>query len=419
MNRFFYSLLLYLVLPFVPLKLLWRGIKQPEYRQHWLERFGSYSQTCDKSTIWLHCVSVGETRAAAPLINALLKQYPNYQLLLSHTTPTGRATSEQLFGDKVQRVYLPYDVPFAVRGFLNQFKPALGMLMETELWFNLIAGCQAKNIPLLLINARLSEKSARGYAKLGGLIEHGLQGFAAIAAQTEQDAMRLKQLGASHVNVVGNLKFEVHPPEDAEAQGQKLRELFGVSRPVLLAASTREGEESIILKTICSLQIPHLLTVIVPRHPQRFDEVEALFQQRQLAYQRRSKLQKTVDDSTHFILGDTMGELFSYYASADICLIGGSILPLGGQNLIEAMRMAKPVLIGEHTFNFIEVTERAIAQNAAWRVNTAAEMQQAIKTLFENPQKQKDMGKAGLALCVSSQGATAKTLEMIETHLVS
>jgi 3-deoxy-D-manno-octulosonic-acid transferase len=413
MNRFFYSFLLYLALPFVPVKLLWRGIKQTEYRQHWGERFGFYHLPTDKPVIWLHCVSVGETRAAAPLINALLKEYPNYQLLLTHTTPTGRATSEQLFGNKVQRVYLPYDLPFAVHGFLKHFKPALGMLMETELWFNLIAACKAQNMPLLLINARLSEKSARGYAKLGGLVSEGLHTFSAIAAQTEQDAERLKQLGAINISVVGNLKFEVHPPEDAELQGKHLRDLFGSHRPVFLAASTREGEERIILDVIASLNIPHLLTIIVPRHPQRFNEVEALLKHHQLPYQRRSALIQTAEEATQFILGDSMGELFSYYASADVCLIGGSVLPYGSQNLIEAMRMAKPVLIGAHTFNFKEVTERAIAQQAAWRVNNPQEMQSAIQYLLENPQKQLEMGQAGLALCMASQGATEASLAII------
>jgi 3-deoxy-D-manno-octulosonic-acid transferase len=417
MNRFFYSLLLYLVLPFVPLKLLWRGIKQPEYRQHWRERLGFYTLAVKTPVIWLHCVSVGETRAAAPLIKALLKKYPSHQLLLTHTTPTGRTTSEQLFGDSVKRVYLPYDLPFAVKGFLKHFKPALGMLMETELWFNLISGCKAQNIPLLLINARLSEKSARGYTKLGNLVSEGLQGFSAIASQTEQDAERLKQLGASHVSVVGNLKFEVHPPEDAAVKGQVLRDLFGSSRPIFLAASTREGEESIILDALANLKIPHLLTVIVPRHPQRFNEVEALLQQRNLPYQRRSTLKEIARADTPFILGDSMGELFSYYASADICLVGGSVLPYGGQNLIEAMRMAKPVLIGEHTFNFKEVTERAIAKCACWRVNNPKEMRKAIQTLVDNPQKQLEMGQAGLALCMASQGATKKTLTIIATYL--
>lgn len=413
MNRFFYSLILYFVLPFVPLKLLWRGINQAEYRQHWRERFGFYAIPTNKPVIWLHCVSVGETRAAAPLINALLQQYPNHQILITHTTPTGRTTSEQLFGASVQRVYLPYDLPFAVTGFLNHFKPVIGVLMETELWFNLIASCKQKNIPLTLVNARLSEKSATGYAKLGKIVCQGLQSLSAIAAQTAQDAARFQQLGANKISIVGNLKFEVQPPNDATTQGKQLRAMFGAERPVFLAASTREGEENLILDAIADLPIPNLLTVIVPRHPQRFNEVEALLQQRQLRYQRRSALQETVAADIDYILGDSMGELFSYYASADICLVGGSMLPYGGQNLIEAMRMAKPVLIGAYTFNFKEVSELAVAQCAAWRVKDAQGIKNAIQSLVDNPQRQQAMGAAGLALCEASQGATQRTLSII------
>ncbi len=417
MNRFLYSLLLYLALPFVALRLLWRAVNQPEYRQHWMERFGFYDALATKPVIWLHCVSVGETHAAAPLVNALLNQYPHYQLLLTHTTPTGRAASAQMFGNRVMRVYIPYDVTFAVNRFLGHFKPALGLLMETELWFNLIAGCSAQKIPLLLLNARLSEKSALGYKKLGSLSRNGLQSLSAIAAQTPLDGKRLIKLGAHNINVVGNLKFDVHPPANALVQGQKLRDLFGHHRPVLLVASTRKGEENVILEAILALKISKLLTVIVPRHPQRFDEVESLFKQRRLSYERRSQLDKTVDDHTQFILGDSMGELFSYYASADVCLVGGSILPFGGQNLIEAMRMGKPVIIGEHTFNFKEVSERAVELGAAWQVKTPEEMQYAIKTLFEHQNKQSAMGKAGLALCLASQGATEKTLHMMSAFI--
>lgn len=417
MNRFIYMLLLYVALPFVPLKLLWRGIKQPEYRQHWAERFGFYPQIVNKPIIWLHCVSVGETRAAAPLINALLKQYPNHQILLSHTTPTGRATSEQLFGDKVHRVYLPYDLPFAVNGFLNHFKPVIGVLMETELWFNLIASCKQQKIPLLLANARLSEKSANGYAKLGKLVRDGLQSLTAIAVQTMQDATRLEQLGALNVQVMGNVKFDVAPPEDAAAQGKQLRQLLGESRPVFVAASTREGEENIVLDAISHTNIPHLLTVIVPRHPQRFNEVEALLKQRGLRYQKRSTLEQIVDKQTQVFLGDSMGELFSYYACADVCLVGGSLLPFGGQNLIEPMRMGKPVLIGEHTFNFKEVANLAVAQCAAWRVQDAQALSFAVLTLIQNPQKQAEMGEKGLALCMASQGATQKALALINQHI--
>lgn len=417
MNRIFYSILLYLVLPFVPLKLLLRGMKQPAYRQHWRERFGFYPLPSSKPVIWLHCVSVGETRAATPLVHALLNQYPHHQILLTHTTPTGRATSEQLFGDKVQRVYLPYDLPFAVRRFLRHFKPVVGVLMETELWFNLIAGSKRQNIPLLLVNARLSEKSAQGYAKLGHLVNTGLQNLSAIAAQTAQDAARLTQLGANNVQVVGNLKFDVIPPHDVLQQGRQMRGLWGASRPVFIAASTREGEEAIILEAITAAKIPNLLTVIVPRHPQRFNEVETLMQQRGLRYQKRSALKQTVENETQWVLGDSMGELFTYYASADICLVGGSLLPFGGQNLIEAMRVGKPVLVGEHTFNFKEVSALAVAQCAAWRVADAQALTAAVQTLLAAPHKQVEMGAKGLALCEASQGATQATLNIISQYI--
>lgn len=426
-----YKFLLYLLLPFTLLKLLWRARKQPKYLQHWAERYGFYQRISiesnnnashkpghkpgHKPVIWLHCVSVGETRAAAPLVKALLQQYPNHQILLTHTTPTGRATSEQLFGDSIQRVYLPYDVPFAVHGFLNHFKPAIGVLMETELWFNLIAACKQEGVPLLLVNARLSEKSASGYAKVGKLVRQGLQNLADIAAQTSADAERLKQLGAQNISVAGNLKFEVMPPENAFIAGQQLRALLGNDRTVFLAASTREDEEAIILNAI--VKMSNLLTVIVPRHPQRFNEVEALLQARGIQYQKRSGLQKVANKNTQVILGDTMGELFTYYASADICLVGGSLLPYGGQNLIEAMRMGKPVLIGAHTYNFKEVSALAVAQGAALRVNDATEIKQAIQSLLEKPQKQTEMGAAGLAICMASQGATEKTLAMIVRNI--
>ncbi|MES2636825.1 MAG: 3-deoxy-D-manno-octulosonic acid transferase, partial [Pseudomonadota bacterium] len=369
MNRFFYSALLYLVLPFVPFKLWWRGIKQPAYRQFWQERFGFYPKKSVKSVIWLHCVSVGETRAAEPLIRALLKQYPNHQILLSHTTPTGRETSEQLFADSVMRVYLPYDLPFAVSRFLKHFQPKIGLLMETELWFNLIAACKKREIPLLLLNARLSEKSANGYSKLGHLVSNGLQSLDAVAAQTVDDAARLQKLGATNVTVSGNLKFDVKPPADAVENGLQLRHLFnaGNDRIIFLAASTREGEEALILEAIKDLYLQkvNFLTVIVPRHPQRFDEVEALIKRAGFYYQRRSELTTPVNSAVEIILGDSMGELFSYYAACDFTFVGGSLLNFGGQNLIEAATMGKPILIGKHTYNFAEASKNALSAGAA------------------------------------------------------
>ena len=421
MTRTVYTFLLYLLLPFTPIKLLWRGRKQPEYLQHWRERYGFYSVLISKPVIWLHCVSVGETRAAAPLVKALLQQYPNHQILLTHTTPTGRATSEQLFGDSIIRVYLPYDVPFAASRFLNHFKPAIGVLMETELWFNLIAGCKQQNIPLLLVNARLSEKSAVGYAKLGRLVSEGLQSLSAIAAQTQEDAERLQNLATKHssgnISVAGNLKFDVQPPKDALAQGQSMRTLLGTNRAVFLTASSREGEEAMILDAIANINVPNLLTVIVPRHPQRFNEVEALLQQRGLAYQKRSTLNQLVDNKTKYILGDSMGELFTYYAACDLALIGGSLLPFGGQNLIEAAVMGKPILIGPHTYNFADVTKNGMLAGAVIQIKDTAELREKIEYLLNNKTICEQMGEAGLRFSQSSTGATVKVMQLIIAHL--
>ncbi len=414
MPRFLYSLLLFIVLPFVPLKLWWRGIKQPAYRQHWLERFGFYDVKPEKPIIWLHCVSVGETHAAVPLIKALKQAYPKYQILLSHTTPTGRSASEQVFADDVLRVYLPYDLPFAVRRFLNHFQPKIGLLMETELWFNLIAACKNSEIPLLLLNARLSERSAAGYAKLGTLALNGLSSLTAIGAQTIDDAKRLAALGASNITVTGNLKFDVKPPADSKKQGEQLRQLFGDSRPIFLAASTREGEEALILDAMRDLNV---LTVIVPRHPQRFDTVAQLLKQRDIAFVRRSTLTEPISAPVQVILGDSMGELYRYYAACDFTFIGGSLLHFGGQNLIEAAVMGKPILIGEHTFNFAAATVSAIENGAAIRVHHVSDLREQIQTLSQDEARSKQMSKAALAYSQSATGATEKMLIMIAPYL--
>ncbi|WP_047534991.1 lipid IV(A) 3-deoxy-D-manno-octulosonic acid transferase [Methylotenera sp. N17] len=411
-----YTLLLYLALPFVPLKLLWRGIKQPEYLQHWAERFGFYSTQSRKPIIWIHCVSVGETRAAAPLVNILLTQYPQYQLLLTHTTPTGRATSEQLFGDHILRVYLPYDVPFAVNRFVKHFKPKLGLIMETELWFNLIDACDRHQVPQLLLNARLSEKSAKGYVQLGRLVQNGLSKFALIAAQSNEDEARFKLLGAPHTMVAGNLKFDVTAPAESEVLGQQLRALFGNTRTVFVAASTREGEEPLILDAIANLP---LLTVIVPRHPQRFDEVEQLLKSRHIPYIRRSQLTTTLTEDIQVVLGDSMGELYTYYAASDFAFIGGSLLKYGGQNLIEAASMGKPILIGKYTYNFAEATKGAVQSGAATQVRDVDNLRAKIQFLIDNPSKREKMGLAALDFSKASTGTTVRMMHLIGQYLQS
>ncbi len=413
MPRWLYTLLLNLLIPFALLKLWWRGRKQPEYRRNIPERFGIYKTPApDAPVIWLHAVSVGETRAAAPLVERLLQRYPDHRVLLTHATPTGRATGEQLFGDRVVRAYLPYDLPEAMGYFLEHYKPRVGLLLETELWFNLIDACDKRRIPLLLVNARLSEKSARGYARLGDLTRKGLQQLKAIAAQTDADAERLRALGAPGVLVTGNLKFDVTPPADAVPRGTSMRQTFGAARPVFLAASTREGEEALVLDAVRSLDIPGLLTVIVPRHPQRFDEVAQLLTKRGLAYVRRSS-NAPVPESCPVVLGDSMGEMHAYYATCDVAFIGGSLLPHGGQNLIEACAMGKPVLVGSHTYNFAEAVQSAMGAGAALQVEDVAGLAQAVDRLFVDTDYRNDMAAKSLAFGRSQGGAAEKLMGLL------
>ncbi len=407
--RIFYTLGLWLLLPYIFFHLLWRARKQPEYLKHIAERFGFYSTYSNKPVIWLHTVSVGETRAAASLVQRMRETYPDHQMLLTHTTPTGRAASKQLYGGDVLRVYLPYDYPFAVVRFLNHFRPRIGILLETEIWFNLIHACHAAEVPLLLLNARLSEKSAQGYARVARLTRNALGEFAAIAAQTTDDAARLTALGADNVSVMGNLKFDIEPPPTMLELGKELRRQFGAERKVFLAASTREGEEALLLDALKQIDMPHLLTVIVPRHPQRFDEVAALLTRYGIRFQRRSENRPVAPD-TQVMLGDSMGEMFAYYAACDLAFIGGSLLPFGGQNLIEACAVGKPVLIGPHTYNFAQASQLAVASGAALRVQDAMELTQTLQNLLSNPVRMAEIGDAGLRFVNANRGATEHAL---------
>lgn len=415
MPHFLYNLLLLLLLPFIPLRLLWRARRQPEYLRHLGERFGFCPIQPERPVIWLHAVSVGETRAAAPLVEALLARHPDHQILLTHMTPTGRAAGEQLFGDRVLRAYLPYDYPFAARRFLRHVRPRIALFMETELWPNLIAACRAAGTPAWLINARLSEQSAARYRRFGALSRALFGSLAGVLAQTEADALRLRALGAKNVAVSGNLKFDVAPPEAAVELGRALRARFG-PRPVLLAASTREGEEALLLDALDACSVPGLLFVIVPRHPQRFDEVAALLDRRGLKFQRRSTNDAIAPD-TRVVLGDSMGEMFAYYAACDLAYVGGSLLPLGGQNLIEACALGVPVLVGPYTFNFAQATEDAIAAGAALRVGDAAGLMHTAAELLGDDARRAQMGAAARAFAAAHRGATGRTLQVLEQVL--
>ena len=415
-NRAAYTALLYGLLPFLPLRLAWRARKQPEYLQHIGERFGFYNAKPTKPIIWLHAVSVGETRAAAPLIKLFQQRNPHYQILLTHMTPTGRATSEELWGDGILRCYLPYDYPYAVRRFLRHFQPRLGILLETELWPNLIAICHAQKVPLALVNARLSARSARGYARFPALAGDALNKLALIAPQTKADGDRLQSLFSGHVTVMGNVKFDNDVAASQIDLGKQLRVQFGVNRPVWLAASTRDGEEKLLLDGLNNIRTPNALAVIVPRHPQRFNEVAALLKANNIAFQRRSE-NAAIAPATRVVLGDSMGEMFAYYAASDVAFIGGSLLPLGGQNLIEACAVGTPVLIGPHTFNFAEATDQAIACGAAERVVDCSDLAQKIDQLLAAPTSRKAMAEAGLTFTAAHRGASARAYALVSSLL--
>jgi 3-deoxy-D-manno-octulosonic-acid transferase len=416
MARFLYNLALLLLFPYVWVHLFLRSRKQPEYLEHVGERFGRYpsprpSPRGGEGVIWLHAVSVGETRAAAPIVAALRARYPQHRILLTHMTPTGRQTSMDLFGDEVERAYLPYDYPFAVQRFLRHFQPAVGVVMETEIWPNLVAACKGQGIPLLLANARLSEKSAWRYARFPNLTRAALRGLAAIAAQTDDDAARLRALGAASVEVLGNVKFDILPPPEQLALGEALRERIG-PRPVLLAASTREGEEALLFAALTRRSPDDALLLVVPRHPQRFDEVAALAGKVGLTVQRRSEA-APVAAQTQVLIGDSMGEMFAYYAACDVAFVGGSLLDYGSQNLIEPCAAGKPVLIGRSTYNFAQAAEEALACGAARQVGSAEALIDAAAELLRNETARGRMGEAGREFAARHRGATAKTLALI------
>lgn len=412
MSRRLYTLLLYLVLPFVPLRLWWRAWRQPAYRRHWRERGGWYGTApAGGPVIWIHAVSVGETRAAEPLVRALLARHPDHRILMTHMTPTGRETGDQLYGGRIDRAYLPYDYPPAVARFFEHFRPVCGVLMETELWPNLVVAARRRGIPVHLVNARLSEKSYRGYARHSGLARATLGALAGIAAQTDADAQRLRALGASRITVAGNLKFDVTPPAALVARGRTWREGYG-ARPVLLAASTRPGEEEQVLAAFAKLQTADVLLVLVPRHPERCAALADLLERRGLAAQRRSA-GGPVHAATRVLLGDSLGEMFAYYAACDVAIMGGSLLDYGSQNLIEPCALGKPVLLGPSTYNFAAAAEQALACGAARAVSDADGLAAAADAVLSDPDAARRMGEAGLAFTRAHQGATERVLDLL------
>jgi 3-deoxy-D-manno-octulosonic-acid transferase len=408
LQRSLYRLLLWLALPFIPLRLFARGLKERGYWRDIPERFG-FGQALTTGPVWIHAVSVGEMRAAAPLVERFLAQ--GRAVLVTCMTPAGRVTATQLFGERAEVRYLPYDYAWAVRRFFRRNQPARGIIMETEWWPNLVREARRAGVPLYLANARLSQKSADGYRKFSALTHKVLQDFRAVAAQTKDDAQRLRGLGAPNVAVAGNLKFDIEPPQAQLELGRHFRERIG-SRPVWLAASTRDGEEKLILQAFRNAASPEALLALVPRHPQRFDEVARLAGDMGLSLQRRSE-NASVGEETRVWLGDSLGEMFAYYAAADCALIGGSLLPYGGQNLIEACAVGCPVLIGPHTENFRQVAEEAVAQGAALRVADAAEWASKAAELSISAAARQRMGESGKRFSAAHKGAAEKVFHLV------
>jgi 3-deoxy-D-manno-octulosonic-acid transferase len=394
------------LLPFLPLRLWWRGRREPGYRLAWRERFGHYRAASPARAVWwVHAVSVGETRAALPLLQHLRRAYPDVAIVLTHMTATGRETGGALYGDSVVQAWLPYDLPFAVDAFLVHFRPAAGFLLETELWPNLIARAAMRRIPVYLVNARLSERSANGYRRFAALARPMFARLAGVAAQSAADEARLAALGARQTVVTGNLKFDITVPEASRTLGAQFKLRFGAARPVWVAASTREGEEALLLDALARKPLPKdTLLVIVPRHPQRFAAVADLLRERGVNFARRSDDGPVAPD-VGVVLGDSMGELWAYYAAADLAFVGGSLLPLGGQNLIEPLAVGTPVLIGPYTFNFADASAGAVAAGAAQIVVDADALVAAVDAILSNRGRREAMGAAARVFHATHRGA--------------
>jgi 3-deoxy-D-manno-octulosonic-acid transferase len=413
-----YSNLLRLLMPVYVLRLWWRGRAEPLYRHAIGERLGDYRGELRHGALWVHAVSLGETRAAAALIDALRRLHPTLRLLLTHSTATGREAGQALLREGDAQAWLPYDTPGVVQRFFAQFKPAVGVLMETEIWPNLLHAAQEAKVPMVLANARLSVKSHRQGQRLSVVMQPAAASLALVLAQTEDDATRLRDSGARDVVVCGNLKFDITPDEALLMRGRRWREALGC--PVVLAAVTREGEEAMLLEAWMRQpadQRPLLL--IVPRHPQRFDEVAALVQQAGLVLARRSQWTDAPDEAqlrADAWLGDSMGEMPLYYGAADVALLGGSFAPLGGQNLIEAAACACPVVMGPHTFNFAEAAKLSLEAGASLR---AADMNEGVSRALElaGHDERDAVAQRAMAFAAQHRGAAQRMAQRIEPLL--
>ena len=412
--HFIYSLALRLLQPVYALRLHWRGRVEPLYRERIAERFGFYAEPPSSGWLWLHAVSLGETRAAAALVDALRERLPGLRLLLTHGTATGRAAGAELLRDGDRQTWLPFDTPASTARFLAQFRPAVGVLMETEVWPNLLQQARSRGVPMVLANARLSAKSQARGETLAALMRPAAESFALVLAQSEADAQRLRESGAADVVVCGNLKFDLTPDDALLERGRAWRAALG--RDVVLGAITREGEESMLLAEWQRVAAPRPLLVIVPRHPQRFDEVAALVASHGFTLARRSSWTDAPPAEASAVdvwLGDSMREMPLYYAMSQVALLGGSFAPLGGQNLIEAASCGCPVVMGPHTFNFAQAAELSLAAGAAARVETMAQGVSTACEWLNEPERLAERAREAVEFAAQHRGAAERMAERI------
>ena len=418
--RKLYTLLLYLLTPFVIARLAWRGIRAPDYWRRWPERFGSIEPALGERVIWIHAVSVGEVLATEPVVQALVEQYPEHSILLTTVTPTGSARVTALFGNAVAHVYAPYDLPAAVSKFLDRVRPQLAIVMETELWPNLFHACQQRSVPLLLVNARLSEKSVAGYQRVRSLASQTLSAVTEIAAQSELDAGRFRSLGADErrIKVTGNMKFEQRIPPSLLERAEVLRRDWGVGRAVWVAGSTHEGEDEQLLDVFRQLRQRFMdcLLVLVPRHPERFETVTELCRHRGYNTVLRSEGVSCTPDTEVFI-GDSMGELPLFYAASDVAFVGGSLVRHGGHNLLEPAALGVPVVTGPHVFNFVEICELLLQAGACEKVEDTAGLLRTVSLWLEDANERHRVGQRGRQVVEKNRGALQSVLAMIGRHL--
>lgn len=418
--RQLYTLIFYLILPWVLLRLYWRGAKSHGHRVRWRERLGFYTGKARQHVVWFHCVSVGEAEAAFPLIRSLQAEHPEQVFLVTTITPTGSARVKAVLGERVEHVYLPYDLPIVLRRFFARFQPKMAIFMEKEIWPNLFAMCAERQIPLFVINARLSAQSARAYKRIPALVKPAFRCVTQIATQTEEDRRHFIEIGASpeQVAVLGNIKFDLSIDEYAIAEGRALKQKSFAGRFVWMLASTHQGEEAQLLPVFMALKkrLPTLLLLIAPRHPERFSVVKKLCQDQGLEVVMRSE-NRPITADTDVYVADSMGELKMLYAAADAAFVGGSLVPVGGHNVLEPALVGAPVMFGPQMFNFKEIAERILAEQAAVQcLDTDAVAEAVLKIHADAGFRDKLIAKAK-AFVLRNQGATQRIADSLSRLL--